>query len=84
MPSSEQAAYDRIKADPSVGVADLSTALEEYFAKQPRDLGALIDEVEREGTTWRTAAKVLLGALPLPLGVFKYVFWPAVFTFHCR
>ena len=67
MPSNEQAAYDRIKADPSVGVADLCTALEEYFNKQPRDLGAIIDEIEREGTTWRTAPKVRFVSLLLPL-----------------
>ena len=62
MPAAEQVAYDRLKADPSVGVADLQMALEEYFNKNPRDLGAICSEVERDGATWRTAPKVFDGS----------------------
>ena len=67
--SKEEGAYERLKADPAVGVADLESCFLKFFKKHPRDVGALVDMISNSGATWRTAPKVSFQLIAMSLVV---------------
>ena len=52
------AAYERLKADPAVTVADIEQAMENYFIEaSDRNMGEIMDEIEQDTVNWKTAPK---------------------------
>ena len=61
-PSSPENAYSRLKADPMVGVGDISSFISEYFKAKggARNLGALIEEIDKSQIGWKSAPQACL------------------------
>ena len=56
-----EAEYERIKADPSIGVSDIQTAVDAWFrATGTRDIGMLLDVIKVNKVSWKTAPKAPL------------------------
>ena len=52
--------YSRLRADPSIAVFDLESALNRYFSKQGfRNMQNLVDLIRSTGLSWKGSAKVL-------------------------
>ena len=63
----DQRGYERLKADPMVGVSDIEQAFQDYFKDiQTRSLSTVLDTVKLAGVTWKTAPKATCLALPCP------------------
>lgn len=56
-PSGPEIAYGRLKADPAIGVSDISRSIQDYFKKNngSRNLGQLIENIDKSGIGWKTA-----------------------------
>ena len=53
-----RAADERLVSDPSIGVADLEKALEQYFSNMGyRNLQDILDIIREARVTWKTAPK---------------------------
>jgi len=58
--SAEQDRWERTKANPMIGVADLQVAVEGFFEDTGhRSLDAFLSAVASSGIGWKTASKVL-------------------------
>ncbi len=57
---SAEAGHDKLRADPSIAVFDLESALNRYFAKVGyRNLQEVADLIKASGLSWKGAAKAL-------------------------
>ena len=54
-------AEGRLKVDPSITVADMQSAVDEYLKLEgTRNFQTFLDVIAREGTTWSTRPKVCI------------------------
>ena len=52
--------YNRLKADPSIAVYDIESALNRYFTKVGyRNLQEVLDVIKESGLRWKGAGKAL-------------------------
>ena len=60
------AEYGRVKSDPSIGVADLEFALNEYFKEVGyRNIEEVLDVIKDGRVTWKTSPKARVSDLGL-------------------
>ena len=78
---SEEASYDRVRANPMVGVADLEQGFKNYFASGgSRLLTLLVQLIALNGVTWKTAAKASCGD-QLRIAIPKFLFLYFIYVY---